>query len=151
MSALKKITFQDVKNEPLRKILEDALICESTRKKQLEINQKYYNSTAHPIFNENEDFNGAVVLFHDITEFKKYQILQKEFFGNVSHELKTPISAIKGCTEILINGAKNDSQACDEFLNIIKEENNRMEQLVKDLLLINRYEYDQIKHNTDHI
>lgn len=151
MSALKKITFQDVKNEPLRKILEDALICESTRKKQLEINQKYYISTAHPIFNENDDFNGAVVLFHDITEIKKYQVLQKEFFGNVSHELKTPISAIKGCTEILINGAKNDPNACDEFLNMIKEENNRMEQLVKDLLLINRYEYDQIKHNTDYI
>ncbi len=151
MSALKKVSFQDVKNEPLRKILEDALICETTRKKQLEINQKYYISTAHPIFNEHDDFNGAVILFHDITDIKKYESLQKEFFGNVSHELKTPISAIKGCTEILLNGAKNDPQACDEFLNIIQDENNRMEQLVKDLLLINRYEHDQIKHNTDQV
>lgn len=151
MSALKRVSFQDVKNEPLRKILEDALICETTRKKQLEINQKYYTSTAHPIFNERDDFNGAVILFHDITDIKKYESLQKEFFGNVSHELKTPISAIKGCTEILLNGAKNDPQACDEFLNIIQDENNRMEQLVKDLLLINRYEHDQIKHNTDRV
>lgn len=151
MSALKTVSFQDVKNEPLRKILEDALICETTRKKQLEINQKYYISTAHPIFNARDDFNGAVIIFHDITDIKKYESLQKEFFGNVSHELKTPISAIKGCTEILLNGAKNDPQACDEFLNIIQDENNRMEQLVKDLLLINRYEHDQIKHNTDHV
>ena len=95
MSALKKITFQDVKNEPLRKILEDALICESTRKKQLEINQKYYNSTAHPIFNENEDFNGAVVLFHDITEFKKYQILQKEFFEMFRMNSKHRLAQLK--------------------------------------------------------
>ena len=69
----------------------------------------------------------------------------------MSHELKTPISAIKGCTEILLNGAKNDPQTCDEFLTIIQDENNRMEQLVKDLLLINRYEHDQIKHNTDRV
>lgn len=151
MSALKTVSFQDVKNEPLRKILEDALICETTRKKQLKINQKYYISTAHPIFNACDDFNGAVIIFHDITDIKKYESLQKEFFGNVSHELKTPISAIKGCTEILLNGAKNDPQACDEFLNIIQDENNRMEQLVKDLLLINRYEHDQIKHNTDRV
>ena len=151
MSALKKVSFQEVKNESLRKILEDALICETTRKKQLEINQQYYISTAHPIFNEREDFNGAVILFHDITDIKKYESLQKEFFGNVSHELKTPISAIKGCTEILLNGAKNDPQACDEFLTIIQDENNRMEQLVKDLLLINRYEHDQIKHNNDRV
>lgn len=151
MSALKRVSFQEVKNESLRKILEDALICETTRKKQLEINQKYYISTAHPIFNDREDFNGAVILFHDITDIKKYESLQKEFFGNVSHELKTPISAIKGCTEILLNGAKNDSQVCDEFLKIIQDENNRMEQLVKDLLLINRYEHDQIKHNTDRV
>ena len=151
MSALKKVSFQEVKNESLRKILEDALICETTRKKQLEINQKYYISTAHPIFNEREDFNGAVILFHDITDIKKYESLQKEFFGNVSHELKTPISAIKGCTEILLNGAKNDPQTCDEFLTIIQDENNRMEQLVKDLLLINRYEHDQIKHNNDRV
>lgn len=151
MSALKRVSFQEVKNESLRKILEDALICETTRKKQLEINQKYYISTAHPIFNEREDFNGAVILFHDITDIKKYESLQKEFFRNVSHELKTPISAIKGCTEILLNGAKNDPQTCDEFLTIIQDENNRMEQLVKDLLLINRYEHDQIKHNTDRV
>ena len=121
MSALKRVSFQEVKNESLRKILEDALICETTRKKQLEINQKYYISTAHPIFNEREDFNGAVILFHDITDIKKYESLQKEFFGNVSHELKTPISAIKGCTEILLNGAKNDPQTCDEFLTIIQD------------------------------
>ena len=85
----------------------------------------------------------------DITDLQKYQNLQKEFFGNVSHELKTPISAIKGCTEILLNGAKNDPAALDEFLTMISDENNRMEQLVKDLLLINRYEFDQIKMKTE--
>lgn len=147
VSALKTVSFTKIKHDGLRKILEDALICETTRKKQLEINQQYYISTANPIYNEQDDFSGTVVLFQDITDLKKYQTLQKEFFSNASHELKTPISAIKGCTEILINGAKEDPAALDEFLTIISDENNRLEQLVKDLLLINRYEFDQIKKN----
>lgn len=149
LSALKTVFFTEVKHQQLRKVLEDALICESTRKKTLEIEQKFYIAIANPIYNENDDFNGSVIIFHDITDLKKYENLQKEFFGNASHELKTPISAIKGCTEILLNGAKNDPAALDEFLNMISDENNRMEQLVKDLLLINRYEFDQIKMKSE--
>lgn len=151
MTALKKLSFYDLKNEPIRKILEDALICEKTRKKQLEINHKYYSSVAHPIFDDQGEFNGVVVLFHDISDLKKYENLQKEFFSNASHELKTPISAIKGCSEILLNGGLNDKSVCEEFLTIIQTENLRMERLVKDLLLINRYEHDQIKHQTQQL
>ena len=151
MTALKKLSFYDVKNEPIRKILEDALICEKTRKKQLKIHNKYYSSVAHPIFDEQGDFNGVVVLFYDISDLKKYENLQKEFFSNVSHELKTPISAIKGCSEILLNGGLKDQAICEEFLTIIQNENLRIERLVKDLLLINRYEHDQIKHQTQRL
>ena len=127
MTALKKLSFYDVKNEPIRKILEDALICEKTRKKQLEINHKYYSSVAHPIFDDQGEFNGVVVLFHDISDLKKYENLQKEFFSNASHELKTPISAIKGCSEILLNGGLNDKSVCEEFLTIIQTENLGMD------------------------
>ena len=150
-TAIKKLSFYDLKNEPIRKILEDALICEKTRKKQLKIHNKYYSSVAHPIFDEQGDFNGVVVLFHDISDLKKYENLQKEFFSNVSHELKTPISAIKGCSEILLNGGLKDQAICEEFLTIIQNENLRIERLVKDLLLINRYEHDQIKHQTQRL
>ena len=103
LSALKTVSFNEVKQPELRKVLEDALICETTRKKTLEIDQKFYISTANPIYNEHDDFNGSVIIFHDITDLQKYQNLQKEFFGNVSHELKTPISAIKGLSLIHIS------------------------------------------------
>lgn len=149
LSALKTVSFTEVEQAQLRKVLEDALICETTRKKTVEIDQKFYISIANPIYNEDDDFSGSVILFHDITDLKKYENLQKEFFRNVSHELKTPICAIKGCAEILLNGAKEDSKTLDEFLNMILQENNRMDQLVKDLLLINRYEFDQIKMKSE--
>ena len=141
---VEKIPFQKVGNKTLRRIMQDALICETTRKSELQMNQKFYTSTSSPIYDEQQLFKGVVILFHDITHFKKYQSLQKDFFSNASHELKTPISAIKGCTEILLNG-EHDEKMVTDFLTIIDNENRRLERLVKDLLLINRYDFAQIK------
>ncbi|HDW7838624.1 TPA: sensor histidine kinase, partial [Staphylococcus aureus] len=59
---------------------------------------------------------------------------------NVSHELKTPITSIKGFAETLIDGAKNDAESLDMFLNIILKESNRIESLVTDLLDLSHIE-----------
>lgn len=56
---------------------------------------------------------------HDITNLKQLENLRREFVANVSHELKTPITSIKGFAETLIDGAKNDAESLDMFLNII--------------------------------
>ena len=149
---IEKMSFRKIENKALKKIIQDALICEITRKNkfeinaksELEMNHKYYLSTSNPIYDENQVFKGVVILFHDVTDLKKYQNLQKDFFGNASHELKTPISAIKGCTEILLNGP-HDEETTTEFLSIIQNENERLERLVKDLILINRYDFAQVK------
>ena len=58
----------------------------------------------------------------------------------MSHELKTPITSIKGFAETLIEGAKNDEQSLDMFLNIILKESNRIESLVTDLLDLSHIE-----------
>ena len=76
-----------------------------------------------------------VVVMHDITNLKKLENLRREFVANVSHELKTPITSIKGFAETLIEGAKNDEESLDMFLNIILKESNRIESLVMDLLI----------------
>ena len=52
---------------------------------------------------------------HDITNLKQLENLRREFVANVSHELKTPITSIKGFAETLIDGAKNDSESLDMF------------------------------------
>ncbi len=142
---LRRLTVSEVSSEVLKDVLQDALITEKRRTKMLVYEQKHYQTVANPIFDANYVFSGAVIIFHDITDLKKYQNLQKEFFSSVSHELKTPISAIKGCTEILLNGAKEEPEILDEFLTIIKDENDRMDHLVQDLMLLNRYENDQVQ------
>jgi len=140
---VEQVHYRKIGNRGLRRIMQDALICETTRKSELQMNERYYTSTSSPVYDEQQLFKGTIILFHDITDLKRYQTLQKEFFGNASHELKTPISAIKGCAEILLSG-EHGQDTIKEFLEIIQSENDRLERLVKDLLLINRYDFAQI-------
>ena len=81
-----------------------------------------------------------VLVLHDITNLKKLENLRREFVANVSHELKTPITSIKGFAETLLDGAMNDKQTLTDFLNIISKESDRIETLVFDLLELSHVE-----------
>jgi len=140
---VKKMSYERIFNDDLRAVIADALIREIRTEGELEIKQKRYAVASSPIYNDERKFNGIAILFHDITDLTRYQNLRREFFANVSHELKTPITAIKGCTDILLSGSL-DASGRAEFLTIIKAENERLEQLVQDLILINRYDTDEI-------
>ncbi len=65
---------------------------------------------------------------HDITNLKQLENLRREFVANVSHELKTPITSIKGFAETLIDGAKNDAESLDMFFkhNFKRIKSNRI-------------------------
>jgi two-component system phosphate regulon sensor histidine kinase PhoR len=89
-----------------------------------------------PIFDDT-GFEGLLILVNDITELKIAEQFQKQFTADVSHELKTPLSAILGMTEIMINSpVKPDKQK--EFLKTLNEEAVRLEKLIKDLLVISK-------------
>ena len=141
--SLKNATYEKVKNKELRALLQDALIREIVVKKEIQVKAQYYESISQPLYDENKLFSGVIVLFHDVTELKIYENLQREFFTNASHELKTPITAIKGCVDILASQTAPKKME-KEFLAIIAKENLRLEQLVKDLFLVNRFDTNQI-------
>src|SRR5699024_4606270 len=79
------------------------------------------------------------------TEIKKLEVMRKDFVANVSHELKTPITSIVGFSETLIDGAKDEQESLDHFLEIIYEESKRMEVLIDDLLVLSNLEHDEHK------
>jgi two-component system phosphate regulon sensor histidine kinase PhoR len=82
---------------------------------------------------------GAVVIVHDVTERRRLDQVRKEFVTNVSHELKTPVTAIRGLAETLLEeDLEPDEQK--RFLGLIDREARRLEQLVKDLLDLSRLE-----------
>lgn len=87
---------------------------------------------------------GAVLVFHEITELKRLEMIRKDFVANVSHELKTPLTAIKGFIEALTDGAKNDPGQADRFLDILRRETDRLDAIVSDLLRLSAIESGRV-------
>ena len=113
-----------------------------TRDKDLMLN---IHSTA--LYDTEGNRMGTLIIFHDITRIALLERLHKDFAANVSHELKTPLTAIKGfietLQEMLIN---NDTRESERFLKIIEKNVNRMIDLVNDLLALSKLERLQGSH-----
>lgn len=92
------------------------------------------------IKNENKDIEGAVAVFHDVTDARNFAQMRSDFVGNVSHELRTPLTSIKGFVETLLDGAMENSAICRRFLSIIDSETDRLSRLIEDLLTLSSIE-----------
>jgi two-component system phosphate regulon sensor histidine kinase PhoR len=84
--------------------------------------------------------DSAVVVFHDLTEIRNAERMRRDFVANVSHEFKTPLTAIRGYTETLLGGALDDAATAADFLRIIERNARHLESLVSDLLMLARLE-----------
>lgn len=92
-----------------------------------------------PVLSEGGVLKGVLVVVHDITKLKKLEQVRRDFVANVSHELKTPIAAISGFAETLLDEAE-DPDMVREFAGIIYSEAGRMERMIKNLMEISRLE-----------
>jgi len=111
---------------------------------------KIFQVNASPIF-EREAVNGCVFVIHDITEIRRLEQVRSDFVANVSHELKTPLTSIKGFVETLIEGALEDKEHSRDFLKVIEEHTNRLDNLVNDLLDLSYLESTQAKLKKDNV
>jgi two-component system phosphate regulon sensor histidine kinase PhoR len=93
----------------------------------------------------NDRFEGAILVFHDITELRRLEKIRQDFVANVSHELRTPISSIKGYAETLLDGALDDKDHVKEFIGIILQDSNRLASLINDLLDLSKIESGKMK------
>ncbi len=105
--------------------------------------RKISEVNATPIFDNNE-VTGCLVVIHDITEIRKLETVRSDFIANVSHELKTPLTSIKGFIETLLEGALDDKENNRNFLVIIQEHAERLNNLVNDLLSLSHLESKEI-------
>ncbi|NWF75055.1 MAG: PAS domain-containing protein [Nitrospirae bacterium] len=101
-------------------------------------------ATAAP-FSIKSEVTGVVITFHDISRLKKLENIRKDFVANVSHEMKTPVTAIKGFAETLLEGALDEKENARKFIETIKAHSERLNSLVSDLLTLSRIELGDIK------
>jgi len=83
---------------------------------------------------------GAVVVLNDVTELRRLEQVRKDFVSNVSHELKTPVTSIKGFVETLLDGALNEPEQARRFLEIVQRQADRLNLIIEDLLMLSRLE-----------
>jgi len=89
--------------------------------------------------------SGAVIVLHDITELRKLERIRRDFVANVSHEFRTPLTAIQGFAETLIGGAIDDPQNRGRFLGIILEHSRRLARLTEDLLKLSQMDAERLE------
>jgi two-component system phosphate regulon sensor histidine kinase PhoR len=92
-----------------------------------------------------DETTGAVVVLHDITELRKLERVRQDFVANVSHEFRTPLTAIQGFAETLLAGAIDDPQNRTRFLEIILEHSRRLARLTEDLLMLSKMDAERLE------
>ena len=87
-----------------------------------------------------ENSIGAVIVLNDVTRLRRLETVRKDFVANVSHELKTPITLIKGFVETLQQGALEKREEAERFLDIMSKQVERLNAIIEDLLSLSRLE-----------
>ncbi len=107
--------------------------------------ERHFSARVSPLSYTESELSGFVVILHDITQLKKLEQTRKDFVANISHEIKTPITAIKGFSDTLLEGALSDTEYAERFLTIIKSNSERINSLVDDLMTISKIELGVVK------
>ncbi len=110
--------------------------------------EQYCVVQASPLHYNEGGLSGYVAIFHDITQLRKLEQTRKDFVANISHEIKTPITAITGFAETLLEGALDDREHVVKFLQTIKTNSERINNLVDDLMTISKIELGVIRVET---
>ncbi len=143
--------YKVIEHREISKLVEEIFITEQKIKRQmaipLGIHIRHFEVYGAPIIGMNDVWKGILLVFHDITELKKLEQTRKDFVANISHELKTPITSIKGFTETLLDGAKEDPKSLEAFLKIILTESERLKTLVEELLELSKIEQPGFRLN----
>ena len=134
--------IQEILNdEGICNLLEKSIIEDCNFFEEITIveDSKILSITINPIRSDSESI-GAVLFIQDITKMRNIEKMGQEFVSNVSHELKTPLTSIRGFIETLKNGAVNDHDVAYKFLDIIDIEAERLFFLLNDLLALSEIE-----------
>jgi len=148
MSPDGKEPIEIIRNISIQNMVDKLLKGKNTAiSEEITINQpeeRIFKVNGVPII-RNNIFEGAVLVFHDITELRRLEKIRQDFVANVSHELRTPMASIKGYAETLLEGALEDKDNLKDFIKIIYSDSNRLANLIDDLLDLSKIESGKMR------
>lgn len=122
-------------------MLSEVLISDKPQKRRLELSAaegRSFEVQATPLSASSR--RGAIAVLHDITDLERLEKVRRDFVANVSHELRTPLTSIRGYAETLLEGALEDPANNRKFLEIIKAQAARLNNIASDLLVLSELE-----------
>lgn len=147
---LKGRYYKDIFVGEMLDLVEQCYVFERPLSTVVKIQSRYYQVESSPVFSDHEKliFDGTIVLFTDVSKMKEIEDMQKQFLSDVSHELKTPMSAIIGSVEILKRDGMESPEIFNEFMDILLKESYHMQNIINDILELSRL--DQTKVSLDY-
>ena len=137
-----EIITQHIRNNRINLLLKESMEQNTPLECEINLDEKELLIKTSPIRSNNHSAvnSGWIISIQDITTLRKLEKLRTEFVSNVTHELKTPITSIRGFIETLKNGAINNKDVSLRFLDIIDIEAERLHELINDILLLSEIE-----------
>lgn len=133
------------RNQDLLRFTTEALSARAPTEGEIVIRDpetRYFQAHGSVLRNGQGRSIGAVVVLNDVTTLRHLETVRRDFVANVSHELKTPITSIKGFVETLLDGAMREPQEAERFLRIVQRQSDRLHAIIEDLLNLSRIERD---------
>ncbi len=140
-----KTPFEVIENEELKKLVESAQATNATQAAELElfgIKPRRLLVRVVPLAGEP---GGLLAVFVDVTDIRRLESMRKDFVANASHELRTPVTAVRSAAETLRFAMESDPESATHFLDIIERNAERLQRLVEDLLDLSRIESREFK------
>lgn len=146
-ACLGKPMWQEIRNQEINNALDEAINTNLVIKTQIQLRQPsgdFIVDVYAATLNDDEGQpSGAVLVLHDITDLKNLERIRTDFVANASHELKTPITAIRGISETLLGDEEVEKDTLKHFIERVHAQSLRLSQLVGDLMTISRLENSQ--------
>ncbi|MCU0540546.1 MAG: ATP-binding protein [Desulfobacterales bacterium] len=109
--------------------------------------ERILNIRSAPLLDAAQEPIGTLIVFNDVTQLRRLENMRRDFVANVSHEIKTPLTAIKGFVETLNQGLVENPAESKRFLEIVAKHVDRLTSVVEDLLMLSRIEDQGERHD----
>jgi two-component system phosphate regulon sensor histidine kinase PhoR len=140
-----KTPFEVIQNEELKKLVEAAQSTSATQAAELDLSGIKPRRVLVRVVPLAGEPGGLLAVFVDVTDIRRLESMRRDFVANASHELRTPVTAVRSAAETLRFAMESDPDSAAHFLDIIERNAERLQRLVEDLLDLSRIESREFK------